>query len=226
MSRKPVDTATPLLDQRLALSAYFDALLDEEEAPAAEQREPEAVREAAPTPSVIEFRPPAPRPAPPPPDVETPAPPPWAQEPFQCVIFKVAGLALAAPLVKLNGIIDWSPDITPLPNRSSQFLGLLHRRGVNVKVIDTALAVVPEKHRARAEPSLQRKIVLVDEQRWGLVCDRVLDVVTLSAEQVRWRKGGNRRAWLAGTVVEHMCALLDVDAFVELLGSDELAAGG
>jgi len=42
-------------------------------------------------------------------------------------------------------------------------------------------------------------------------------VLRLTPDQVRWRTERTRRRWLAGTVIEHMCALIDPPAFAEML---------
>jgi purine-binding chemotaxis protein CheW len=221
-----------LIDQPLALRSYLEALLDEV---------PEAHDEPAPEP------PPAARPAPAKPapveprvDVdgdtaELPAqaadasmPPPsqvpeWAADTFQCLVFKVAGLSLAVPLAKLSGVIPWST-VTPMPNRSPMFLGLLHRQERNVKVVDTALVVMPERA-APADPAQRQDgsshIILIDDGRWGLVCDSVGEVLTLQSTDVRWRSDQGKRPWLAGTVLQHLCAVLDTDALAHLLATGD-----
>jgi purine-binding chemotaxis protein CheW len=43
-------------------------------------------------------------------------------------------------------------------------------------------------------------------------------VISLRPEDVKWRGSQGRRPWLAGTVIQQMCALLEVDAFLEQLG--------
>ena len=67
-----------------------------------------------------------------------------------------------------------------------------------------------------------QKIILMGGGKWGLACDSVSEVITLQQDKVRWRGDNSKRPWLAGTVVDQMCALLDVDKFVELLNSDKL----
>ena len=62
---------------------------------------------------------------------------------------------------------------------------------------------------------------------WGLACDSVGEVIDLSMEQVKWRSSRSKRRWLAGTVLEHMCAIIDPPAFAEMLKTgiaDELPA--
>ena len=45
--------------------------------------------------------------------------PEWAESRFQCLLFKVSGLSLAVPLVKLNSVIPWNEEITKTPNQKS-----------------------------------------------------------------------------------------------------------
>ncbi len=217
-----------LEEQRVALSSYLSALLqdvpDYVEEPQPEVietpvRTPAAVAEVAPPPATIE--PPLAASAEPTLDVAAQSGlPDWAQARFQCLVFQVAGLSLAVPLTKLNGVIPWQEGVTPMPNRSALFLGLLRHQQRNVKVVDTALMVLPEgRQPATLMPAADRvaHIILLDEGRWGLACDQIGEVLTLDPDDVRWRSAQGKRPWLAGTVLKHLCALLDADAFVELL---------
>ncbi len=60
-----------------------------------------------------------------------------------------------------------------------------------------------------------------------MVCEEVIGIKTLSAEDVKWRSNRTSRRWLYGTVKEHMCALLDTDEFASMLrtGEDSLISG-
>lgn len=145
---------------------------------------------------------------------------------FQILLFKVAGITLAVSLEKLDGILEWNEDVTAMPNSSPWFLGLLAERGEQIKVIDTGMLVVPSKFRAHHSREDMQKIILIGDGKWGLACDSVSEVITLRRDKVRWRGESSKRPWLAGTVVDHMCALLDVEKFVELLGSDQLEPAG
>lgn len=141
---------------------------------------------------------------------------------FQILLFDVSGVKFAVPLDKLNGILEWSEDLTPMPNRSDWFLGVLAERERQIKVIDIAVLVVPPKFREHHVKKNLQKIILIGDSHWGLACDAVSEVVTLNRKDVRWRKESSKRPWLAGTVIEHMCALLDADEFAEMLGSEKL----
>lgn len=148
--------------------------------------------------------------------------PEWADEPFQALLFKLSGLSMAIPLIELDGILEWPDLLTPLPNRSPWYLGLLDNRGKTLPVIELAQLVLPQKLRdknaADGAVGLNR-IILIGDSNWGIACDSVSEVITLQPDEVRWRSSRTKRKWLAGTVIDHMCALLDAEGLVDLLGS-------
>lgn len=152
--------------------------------------------------------------------IETSAP--AAANDIQILLFEVAGITLAVPLEQLNGILEWNDEVTSMPNSSAWFMGLLAERGQQIKIIDTGMLVVPSKFRGNHSREDMQKIILIGDSKWGLACDSVSEVITLSRDKVRWRGENSKRPWLAGMVVDRMCALLDIDKFVELLGSEQL----
>ncbi|MFV2059304.1 MAG: chemotaxis protein CheW [Gammaproteobacteria bacterium] len=143
---------------------------------------------------------------------------------FQVMMFKTAGLTLAVPLVELSGVITWPENITEMPGHKESYLGIVQHLGKKVPIIDIAQIVFPQEqiesiNETQSKDRLQR-IVFINDFEWGLACDAVNDVITLESDQIKWRKSGTKRAWLAGTVVEHMCALLDTQELSKLLNSD------
>ena len=223
--RKRESPHLTLLAPEEAITCYLDALLCEvafaDEMPSANHGEalkadvvllPSAavgsadLVEAAPSPAVPE------------------APPqrksyPWAEGRFQCLSFQVAGLTLAAPLEKLHGIVKWDDTLTELPGYAPWFMGLLQNRGRNVQVVDTARIVMADGRRPDLRPPGERVqfVVLADDGRWGLAVDKIAEVITLEPADVRWSGANGKRPWLAGTVIERMCALLDMDSLCEQL---------
>lgn len=221
-----------LIEQNQALSAYFDALLREEpeeqaQTEAALQEVQEAPVIAPPVVAPVDIPTVQEKPAEVEAPVEQPQPeegtPAWAEQEFQALLFKVGGLTLAVPLAELNGIQVWhSEKVTPMPGHVEWYLGLMNYRERSVPVIDTARLVLPEDKLARlTQQPAERltRIVFIDDGRWGLACDQVDEVITLTEEQVRWRSSRTKRRWLAGTVVEHMCAIIDPPAFAEMLAT-------
>lgn len=208
-----------LVDQKQALDVYLRALLQEPETAAAEaEAAPTAEVSAPATEPAAEQAPPAPsEPAAP----ET-AVPEWGQGRFQAMLFKVAGLTLAVPLVELSGVQEWDPEaVTPMPGHADWYLGLMDYRGHSVPVVDTSHLVLPVDRQAQIPAPEERlgRVVFIGDGRWGLACDEVDEVITLGPDQVRWRTSRTRRQWLAGTVVDHMCALLDPPAFARMLAT-------
>ena len=147
--------------------------------------------------------------------------PAWANEAFQALLFKVGGLTLAVPLLELCGVLEWPETVTPMPGHADFYLGLVNHLDKSIPIVDTARLVLPAERLERLadDDPLERvnRIVLIDEGRWGLACDSVEEVVTLSPGDVRWRESRPSRPWLSGTVVEHMCALIDGAAFANRL---------
>ncbi|NLW06285.1 MAG: chemotaxis protein CheW [Pseudomonadaceae bacterium] len=140
----------------------------------------------------------------------------WAQERFECLLFKVKGLTLAVPLVELGGIIKIEKQPTPLFGQPDWFIGILRNNKMNISMVDTAQWVLP--------PALIKKnqdpyklVIRIHDSTWGLACNEVDRSISLKPEQVRWRTSLGKRPWLAGTVIEHMCALIDATAFDRLL---------
>ena len=153
---------------------------------------------------------------------EEPATPAWMGQELQAMLFKVAGLTLAVPLVDLNGVVEWDEEkITEMPGHADFYLGLMSHLNQQIPVVDTARLVLPDSKRKllAGENPRERvtRVVLINNSRYGLACDEVNEVVTLKADAVRWRSERTQRRWLAGTVIEHMCALVDATAFAELL---------
>ena len=231
-----------LVEQQRALNDFFDSLMTDVQAYALQQETEQQVSapavEVAPPPLIMPLPPVAPMlpveaevpiqtalPATQPAisTEETPVEKPaWAESMFQALLFKVAGLTLAVPLVELNGVVEWRTDaITQMPGHVDFYLGLLPHLGKNVAIIDTARLVMPADRLTSLVGDDPYKrltlVVLIDGGRYGLACDEVAQVITLQPTAVRWRTSRTQRRWLAGTVVEHMCALIDAPAFAKML---------
>ncbi len=178
-----------LLEQELALSAYLDSLLE------------------APPPAPVPSAPP--RETPP-----APARPAWGAAPFLALQCHCAGLRLAVPLVSLQGVLEWEGRAAALPGQSPWIRGLLRHRGVQLKLVEGGRVVLPAGRRP-SPPARGR--VLVFGGAWGLVFESVGEVMELEPQGVQWRSRRTRRRWLAGTAVDQLCAVLDLEALAALL---------
>ncbi|MGO3986451.1 chemotaxis protein CheW [Pseudomonas sp. SAS7] len=145
--------------------------------------------------------------------------PVWAAEPFECLLFDVAGLTLAVPLVCLGSIYNLAgQELTPLFGQPDWFLGILTCQAGNLKVLDTARWVMPDRYRDDFRQGLNY-VISVQGYEWGLAVHQVSRSLRLDPSEIKWRSQRGQRPWLAGTVIEHMCALLDVAALAELIAS-------
>jgi purine-binding chemotaxis protein CheW len=140
--------------------------------------------------------------------------PSWAQRPFECLLFRVGGLGLAVPLAELGSIYKLEPGaLTTIFGQAPWFMGLLPVKGYNVRTIDAAQVVMPERYTPELREQY-RYVISLHGSDWGLAVDGVADSVILQPDDVRWRSQRGKRPWLAGTVVDRMCALLDVAQLV------------
>ncbi|MDT3231104.1 CheW domain-containing protein [Pseudomonas sp. rhizo25] len=159
-----------------------------------------------------------------PPPVTGDGRPAWAAEPFECLLFDVAGLTLAVPLVCLGSIYSLEGhELTPLFGQPEWFLGILPSQAGNLKVLDTARWVMPDRYRDDFRQGLQY-VISVQGYEWGLAVHQVSRSLRLDPNEIKWRSHRGQRPWLAGTVIEHMCALLDVAELAELIASGAVKA--
>lgn len=228
MKQQPFETYT-LDEPNRALRVYLDALLCEASAVVAAE-DAALAQSAVKTEALVDTMLPASEPGPAPaveqrtaadhpPDASAAAAEPelscpdWAQGRFQCLSFQVAGVTLAAPLEALDGIVELKETITELPGYAPWVLGLLPHRGQNVQVVDIAEIIMPDERRVALPPAHERVryLVLIAGGKFGLAADSISEVLSLDRAAVRWRGSQQRRPWLAGTVIDRMCALLEME---------------
>ena len=212
---------TQLVEHELALKVYLDSLLFEELPVEEETVVTAPVLQIVAAPPEIKVKEPEPQLVVAEANIAAERPE-WSEGAFESLLFKVGGfLTLSVPLIRLNGILPWPGKLTAVPGHADWFLGLLPNRGRQVKIIDIAKFVIPESHKARSTlGSGERQfkhIILIDDGEFGLACDELGTVLKLTQDKVRWRHDRTTRPWLAGTVIEQMCALLDIDQFVAVL---------
>ncbi|QQD22003.1 chemotaxis protein CheW [Oceanospirillaceae bacterium ASx5O] len=135
---------------------------------------------------------------------------------IECLIFKVAGLKLAIPLPLLGGVYPVTDKVTPLFGQAAWSLGVWQGDDVKLTIIDSAVLIMPERGVQLRETGYQFFIQL-DRSPWALACQEICDTVTLGYDSVKWRGESSKRPWLAGTVIDEMCALLDVPGIQQLL---------
>jgi purine-binding chemotaxis protein CheW len=214
----PKREAGTLVDLAHALDSYFEALLSEDAPPLTAENPgwPPAVAGHS-----------SPPVDPAPPASAEPAPsvngvPPWAGDEFDAVIFTVNGLRLALPVIKLACIVDFPAGLVPAATGSIWSLGRFMLGTDSVDILDTAELVIPPSHRTDSGPvhrPTPRLLVVLSGNQCALACDDIVESVTIDSDKVHWRGGRGRRRWLAGTVMSHACALLDVPGLLEVIAA-------
>jgi purine-binding chemotaxis protein CheW len=236
------DKLTRLADPDTAIASYLDELLhtatdtalrEETATPEPVKAAPQEPRVAtrtkpAPVPTVekpaaspealvpkqkVEVRP---EPEPEPELAAPPSRPEWSEQPFECLIFTVAGLQLAVPLILLGAIHRIEEEIRPIPGSPRWYMGIRPDRDHNLRVVDTAEWIMAGRVPPDARDNY-RFVIRLDNSDWGLACDDVAQSFTLRPDEVRWRTARSKRPWLAGTVIDQMCALIDVRTMADLL---------
>jgi purine-binding chemotaxis protein CheW len=142
--------------------------------------------------------------------------PSWAQQRFDVLLFQVSGLTLAVPLMSLGQIQPLTDELTPLFGQADWFMGLQPTPSGKIRTVNTAKFVMPERYDENFLKTA-RYVVSINGVPWGLAVDSVNQPITLMPEDVKWRSERGKRPWLAGTVKEHMCALLDTETMGHML---------
>lgn len=206
---------TTLAEPANAIASYLDELLRTATDTASQESEeqPQPTQELL----VSEPEPETPEPEPEP---EPDPKPEWSERPFECLVFTVAGLQLAVPLVMLGAIHRVEEEIRPIPGSPRWYMGILPDSRQNLRVVDTAEWIMAGRVPANARENY-RFVIRLDNSDWGLACDDVAQSFTLNSDDVRWRTARSKRPWLAGTVIEQMCALIDVRTMANMLARAE-----
>lgn len=142
--------------------------------------------------------------------------PQWAQARFDVLLFKVSGLTLAVPLITLGKIQPITEALTPLFGQADWFMGLLPTLSGKIRTVNTAKFVMPERYDENFVKNA-KYVVSINGVPWGLAVDSVNQPIRLEPDAVNWRTNRSKRPWLAGTIKEHMCALLDIPMIGQML---------
>ncbi len=142
--------------------------------------------------------------------------PQWAQSRFDVLLFKVAGLTLAVPLISLGQIQPITDELAPLFGQADWFMGFQPTPQGKIRTVNTAKFVMPERYDESFVKNA-KYVVSINGVPWGLAVDSVNQPISLMPDEVKWRSDRSKRPWLAGTVKEHMCALLDIPMIGQML---------
>ena len=156
--------------------------------------------------------------------------PAWGRENFRCLAFNVSGLKLAVPVQFIDGMqpLDLMP-VTPSLGGSEPNALVLGKMKVDLgedaqsfcSVLDTARLVMPERY-DNGMKDAYRYVLTLKNCDWSIAVDSIGGEIGLTPQNVRWRSEHTRREWLAGTVVDKMCALIDIDLLNRQMMADSI----
>ena len=135
---------------------------------------------------------------------------------FQALIVNIQGMKFAISLNDLHNIIRWpQKGLTEISSEATWHLGLLSQQHQHSIIIDSAHILIPSQY--QSIDSSYHFILLIAEGKWGLSCNNVIEVVTLSPHEIRWKKQHGTRPWLAGTVFDKMYSVLNIEELIHQL---------
>lgn len=139
----------------------------------------------------------------------------WSSQGVECLVFSVCGLKLAVPLLFLGGVYEvTSDDVKSLVGQPTWYLGMVRTDEHHLQVIDTAKLIMPERKQSLSEQGF-KYLIQLEKTPWAIACQSIDDTVRLDASEIKWRGERGKRTWLAGTVIEKMCALIDVNGLLQ-----------
>jgi purine-binding chemotaxis protein CheW len=146
------------------------------------------------------------------------AAPDWAQEPFQCLIFRVGDISLATPLLALDNIVKWEQELTPMPFQPDWHLGVLQNREDKIVVVDIAKLLMLDQAGEEIIASQDGShILIIGDHHFGLPCDSLAKPAFLSKDDVHWAIRHEDRPWMVGTIKDKLTILLDIDELLEII---------
>jgi chemotaxis signal transduction protein len=135
-----------------------------------------------------------------------------SQFPIQCLMFRVGLNLLSMPLVKMNGVLQWTDELTRLPQSPDWVLGILKHRDTNLRVLDSSklLGISATKG---IKPN---HILILSDNMSAITCDNLEDVVTLEYNDIQWQpETGNPLMY--GIIRETLSYLLSPEGIINSL---------
>ena len=135
-----------------------------------------------------------------------------SQFPIQCLMFRVGLNLLSLPLVKMNGVLQWTDKLTRLPQSPDWVLGILKHRDTNLRVLDSSkLLGISATKGIKAN-----HILILSDNVSAITCDNLEDVVTLEYNDIQWQpEAGNPLMY--GIIRETLGYLLSPEAIIDSL---------
>lgn len=128
---------------------------------------------------------------------------------FKVLLFKIANMTIAIPLVELGGIHKISK-ISKVAKQPSWCKGIMVKGTEKFTCVDASSWLIPHKYDDGNDTVNECKFgVQLGKTSFLLCCNSISETVELSKDDVKWRENTSTKPWLAGLVKKEMCALMD-----------------
>ncbi len=138
-------------------------------------------------------------------------------------MFRVGGHLLSVPLIQLSSVVNWSDTLTRLPQSPEWLLGLIKVRETKLRVVDSGQLL----DIGAASAQSPEHLLVLGDSGWAITCDHLEQVVSLEADDIQWKRGGDR-ALLLGTIRDSLSTLINppgIAAELDSRGQDEASRG-
>lgn len=146
----------------------------------------------------------------------------WTSQPFDALLIDIQGLQLAIPTHLIDSIAIWSEKKASKKAEDKPNWYLDHHKTdqYDINIVDLKQIILPPKLQSTFSPA--EFIIIIADQKWGLSCNKINNVVTLLPRTITWRKKAGNRPWLAGIALEKKYSILNIEALVEQLEAESI----
>ncbi len=144
-----------------------------------------------------------------------PVPAAAPEKPERYFSFTVGGLRLALPANAIGKVAKFTDCAGE--GASALHLGYVEYNGRLVPVLSAGELVMPN----RAQPIPYQRIIVEAAGYFALACHGIDPELEIARADVCWKTDRTARRWLAGTLIQKRCALLDRDELARLAAAED-----
>jgi purine-binding chemotaxis protein CheW len=133
---------------------------------------------------------------------------------FQVLLFGIANVTIAIPLVELGGIYEVTK-ISPIAKQPSWCNGILVKGNDKFICVDASAWLVSSQYVKTQQDKEYKFVLQLGKSPYVLCCNTISTTVDLAKEDIKWREDTKNRPWLSGLLKERMCALIDGARMIE-----------
>jgi purine-binding chemotaxis protein CheW len=137
------------------------------------------------------------------------------------LLCEIGEMKLAVAVDALNNILHWPESgLNQLPGSADWQLGVLSQQREHTRVIDIRQFLDKD---ANADAPPAGYILLVDERRQGIACDRINQIVQIDSDDINWRRDRSQRPWFTGVIADSMHSIIDIGELLTAIEQQKMA---